>query len=197
MGMSHPILIDLPEQLTGARLLVRPYAAGDGPAVFEAVEESREHLLPWLPWGPNHKCVEDTEAMARTWRARWDQRDDLTVGLWRLSDRRYLGGSGLHRIDWHVRSFEIGYWIRKSEQGKGYVTEAASLLVNLAFETLEANRVFIRCAIGNDRSAAIPERLGFHLEGVLRSSNKDAQGVLRDMRVFGMTRADWFVNAGS
>ena len=58
----NPILLDLPEQLVGERVLVRPYRPGDGGALWEAVEESREHILPWLPWGDTHKTRADSEA---------------------------------------------------------------------------------------------------------------------------------------
>jgi ribosomal-protein-serine acetyltransferase len=195
--VDPPILIDLPEQMVGDRVLVRPYRAGDGQAVFDAVDESRDHILPWLPWGPFHTCPEETEKQVRKWRARWDLREDLAVGIWDKESGDYCGGSGLHRIDWSVRSFEIGYWIRKSKHGSGYVTEAVRLLTLLAFDGLAANRVFIRCAVGNDRSAAVPRRLGYREEGILRASAKDANGEVRDVLLFAITRPDWPVSAVS
>ncbi len=186
-----PILIDLPDELVGERTVVRPYRAGDGAALFEAIDESREHILPWMPWGPQHAKPSDTEAFVRQARARYDRREDLPLAFFDRHTRRILGGTGLHRIDWAVRSFEIGYWVRVSAQGKGYVTETALLLTKLCFEVLEANRVTITVAVENERSAAIPPRLGFKLEGTLRNSIRDAHGVLHDRLVFGMTPEEW------
>ena len=97
----------------------------------------------------------------------------------------------MHRIDWTIRRFEIGYWVRASETGKGYVTEAARLLCELCFGLLEANRVFIRCASTNVKSAAVPQRLGFKLEGKLANEGVNTSGELYDMLVFGMTPEVW------
>ena len=182
-----PLLIDLPTQLLGERVLVRPYQPGDGQALWEAVEESREHILPWLPWGDTHKSPADSEAFVRRNQGRWILREDLPLSIWEKTSGKYLGGSGLHRIDWEVPSFEIGYWLRRSATGQGYMTETVWLICRLAFETLKANRVFIRCATGNLNSAAIPPRLGFQHEGTLRNSVRNASGELCDMMMFAMT----------
>jgi len=186
-----PILIDLPEELVGERTIVRPYRSGDGGALFDAIDESREHILPWMPWGPSHAKPEDSEAFVRQARTRYDQREDLPLAFFDRNTRRILGGTGLHRIDWNVRAFEIGYWIRASAQGNGYVTETAALLTQMSFDLLEAKRVSITVAVANTRSAAIAKRLGFILEGTLRNSIKDANGNLHDRLVFAMTPEEW------
>jgi len=188
---TPPILINLPDELVGDRVVVRPYRAGDGPALFEAVEESREHILPWLPWGPNHKTPEDSEAVIRKALANWITREDMMVGVWERESGRYLGGSGLHRINWDVPSFEIGYWVRRTAEGHGFISEAVRLMCGLTFDTLHANRVRIQCATANVRSAAIPKRLGFVHEGTLRNAGVDTAGELIDIQVFAMTPADY------
>jgi ribosomal-protein-serine acetyltransferase len=186
-----PILRDLPDELVGERVVVRQYRSGDGAALFEAVEESREHLQPWMPWEANHKSVADSEAIVRRGAANWLSREDLMAGVWERATGRYLGGSGLHRMKWEVPSFEIGYWLRRSATGQGYMTEAVTLLTTMAFETLNANRVFIGCAVENERSAAIPRRLGFVLEATLRNHARDGDGVLHDHYIFAMTPQDY------
>ena len=188
---TTPILIDLPDVLHGPRLLVRPYRAGDGAALWEAVEESREHIRPWLPWGPMHQSPADSEASVRRWQAKWLTREDLAVGLWDKATGRFLGGSGLHRINWDIPSFEIGYWLRQTAEGHGYMTEAGRLLCSLAFKTLGAQRVIIRCEAGNARSAAVAQRLGFVQEGILRNESRDTSGDVRDMALFAMTPGDY------
>ena len=63
------------------------------------------------------------------WAARYLLREDLAMFIFERDvmgrEGRFLGGTGLHRIDWTLRSFEIGYWRRKGFGGHGYVTEAA------------------------------------------------------------------------
>ena len=54
---------------------------------------------------------------------------------------------------------------------------------------MKANRVEIRCDSLNKKSRAIPEKLGFKLEGTLESASVAVDGNgLRDMCVFAMTR---------
>src|SRR5690606_11812221 len=73
-----------------------------------------------------------------------------------------------HRMDWAVRSFEIGYWIRKDAEGQGIVTEAVNAITRYAFEQLQARRVETRFETENLRSRAVAERLGYDLDGCLR-----------------------------
>ncbi len=186
-----PILCDLPDELLGERILVRPLRPGDGAVIFDAVEESRAEIGPWLPWVEKTRTPDDSEAAARRGAARWLLREDLMVGLWDRETGRYLGGSGLHRIDWAVPSFEIGYWLRTSAWGRGYVSEAVQVLCRFAFETLGANRVEIRCDLRNTRSAAVPTRLGFTQEACLRNDVRNGAGAVRDTLVFALTPGDY------
>jgi RimJ/RimL family protein N-acetyltransferase len=180
------ILRDLPEQVVGERVIVRPYRPGDGQAVWEAIEEARETLKPWMPWVDKHRSPADSEEFVRRSHGNWHLRQDLIVGVWERESRAFLGGSGLHPKDPDLPSYEIGYWLRPSAVGRGLMTEAVRLLCGLAFETLGANRVFIRCDARNERSAAIARRLGFVLEGTFRNDARDTSGALRDTMWFGM-----------
>jgi len=188
---SAPVLRDLPDEIVGPRILLRPLRSGDGAAIFEAVEESRTEIAPWLPWVEKTQMPSDSEEAARRGAARWLLREDLMVGIWDCNTDRCLGGSGLHRIDWTVPAFEIGYWLRTSAWGQGYASEAVQVLCRFAFETLGANRVEIRCDAKNTRSAAVPERLGFVREAYLRNDGRDRGGELRDTLIFALTPDDY------
>lgn len=189
--MILPILLEIPEGVPGARVLLRPFRREDAQAVWEAKEESFEHLRPWLPWAEKERSLEDTIAFIARARARWLLREDLTVGIFHRASNRFLGASGLHRINWPVRLFEIGYWIRASEEGRGYVTETVQALTRLAFEVLGANRVEIRMDPRNVRSKKIPEQLGFTLEGTLRRCALGSDGEATDRHIFALIREDY------
>lgn len=189
--MILPILLDIPEELHGPRVLLRPVRPEDAQAVWEAKEESFEHLRAWLPWAERERSFEDSVAFIARARARWLLREDLTVGIFDRASGRFLGGSGLHRINWPLRLFEIGYWIRVSEQGKGYVTETVQVLTRFAFDMLRANRVEIRVDPLNVRSRRVPERLGFVLEGTLRRSGLSSSGEVTDRDIFALIPEDY------
>jgi len=83
-----------------------------------------------------------------------------------------------------VPYFSIGYWLAASAEGHGYMTEAASALVEYALRELGARRLEITCDARNTRSAAVARRLGFEQEGLLRNHMRLSDGALRDTLVF-------------
>ncbi len=187
----HPTLIPLPDELRSARLVIRPYRPDDAPAVFAAIDESRALLSPWLPWVHYHRDVGDTRDFCTRAAAGWLLRSSLDLGIFAARDGAYLGGTGIPRLDWRARTFEIGYWLRGAATGQGYVGEAVRMLARLAFEELGANRLEIRCDARNDRSKHVPERLGFPLEARLRNDALDPAGQPRDTLVFAIIPEDY------
>lgn len=182
--------IPLFDELRDPRVVVRPYRSEDAAALREAVEESREHIRPWLPFADAHQTIEESRDWIAHTMAEWLLRENFALGIWEANTARYLGGIGLHPRDWAVRSFEIGYWLRASAEGHGYMSEAARLLVEAAAHLLHANRLAIRCDARNRRSAAVAERLGFVREGELRNHSLAADGTLRTTLVYGLTPDD-------
>jgi ribosomal-protein-serine acetyltransferase len=85
---------------------------------------------------------------------------------------------------------EIGYWISAKFEGNGIITHSCKALIAYAFNELKLNRVEIRCATENGRSRAIPERLGFKLEGVLRESEW-RHTRFYDMAIYGLLQNEW------
>jgi RimJ/RimL family protein N-acetyltransferase len=152
----YPTLIELPDELRSARIVVRPYRADDAEAVYAAIDESRDRLSPWLPWVHRHQSPDDSRDFCIRSAANWLARTTLEVGIFDARDGRFLGASGFPRLDWRARIFETGYWLRRSAEGHGYVSEAVQLLARLAFERLSANRLEIRCDARNNRSRAVP-----------------------------------------
>lgn len=188
--ISYRTLIPLFEELYGQRVLVRPYRESDAQALFEAIGESRDHLRPWLPFADAHQTVEETQDWIIHGLSDWLLRANFHLGIWEKGVSRYLGGIGLHPHSWETRYFEIGYWLRTSAVGKGYVTEAARLLTDFAFNELAATRVQIRCDERNVHSAAVARRLGYVQEARLRNDVKAPDGSLRTTLVFSLISTD-------
>lgn len=164
-----PILINFPEEIHTNRLLIRKPLPGDGEVVYEAMQASLNELKPWLPWANCEQSKEEVEAIVREAHAKFLTREDLRLHIFNRETGEFIGGTGLHRINWDVPKFEIGYWIDKRQSGKGYITESTQALTEFAFRELHAKRVEIRCDSKNSKSRAIPEKLGFTLEGILKN----------------------------
>jgi RimJ/RimL family protein N-acetyltransferase len=178
------ILLDFPDHFETERLLLRAPRPGDGQPLNDAICESIDNLRPWMHWAQTLQTVEQTETIVRQAAARFYLREELRLHLFRKSDGLLVGSSGMHHIDWLVPRFEIGYWVRASLEGQGYVTEAVNGITHFAFETLMAQRMEILCDVKNTRSAAVAERCGYRLEARLRRDSRAPDGSIRDTLVF-------------
>lgn len=179
----NPILLEFPHEFETPRLWIRAPRPGDGAVVNEAVRESFAELTQWMPWAQHEPSVEESEEYCRRAQARFLTREELQLQLF-LRDGTFAGSSGLHRIDWDVPRFEIGYWLRTSLHGQGLMTEAVIGIAAFAFDYLGAQRVEIRCDARNEKSAAVARRAGFELEACLRREVRDHHGALRDTLVY-------------
>ena len=186
----HPTLIPLPDELRSERLVLRPYCPEDAEQVFAAVDESREHLRPWMPWVDGHASRDDSRDYCARSAANWLLRAELHLGIFEAASGRYLGGTGMHDPDWDLRAFSVGYWLRATAVGRGYATEAVRRLVDLAFGDLAARRVELRCDARNGPSRRVAERAGFVLEGRLRQASLAPDGQPADVLVFALIADD-------
>lgn len=156
--------------------------------LFAMIDANRAYLRRWLPWLDANTAPGHTAAFIRASLRQLGERDGMACGI---SVRGRLAGViGLHRIDWPNRRTSLGYWIAEADEGKGYVTRAAAEVLEYVFEELGLNHVEIACAPGNTRSCAIPERLGFVREGVLRQREWLYDRFV-DHVVYGLTAAEW------
>lgn len=188
----NPIMLTIPESFHTERLTIRAPQWGDGAAVNEAVRESAEQLRLWLPFAEKIPSLEESEMTVRKARLQYLERTDMILHLRDRHTDEFLGSSGLHRIDWNARCFEIGYWIRTLRAGEGLMTEAVRGIEQFAITHLEANRLEIRCDARNVRSAKVAERAGYTLEGILRKMRRDSTGTLVDFMVFSKVRGSEF-----
>ncbi|KMP35583.1 acetyltransferase [Bacillus cereus] len=185
----NPLLFDFPSEFYTERLFIRMPKPGDGKAVYDAIQASMKELKPWMVFAQKEQTKEEVEVSIRKSHIQFLQREDLRLLVFSKETGEFIASAGLHRINWDIPQFEIGYWIDSRFSGKGYMVEAAKGITDYAFSELKANRVEIRCDSLNKKSRAIPEKLGFKLEGTLESASVAVDGNgLRDMCVFAMTR---------
>ncbi|WP_308721928.1 GNAT family N-acetyltransferase [Paenibacillus polysaccharolyticus] len=187
-GAVDPVMLEFPESFDTERLTIRSPQWGDGADVNEAIRESVKELRPWLPFAENIPTLEESEASVRKARLQFLERSDLMLHLRDKATDEFVGSSGLHRMDWSARSFEIGYWVRTSRLGEGLVAEAVRGIEQFAIVHLQANRLEIRCDARNVRSASVAKRLGYTQEGILRRIKRDRTDAWVDMIIFSKVR---------
>jgi ribosomal-protein-serine acetyltransferase len=189
--MLNPLLIELPVPIKTPRLLVRPPKAGDGKMLNKAILDSFDNLNRWMPWADHKPTIEESEIVVRTAQARWILREDLMFLLYDPSGVELLGATGLHRINWKLPSFEIGYWVHTMHAGQSIITESTNALVRYAFKQLKAVRVEIRCDEDNRASRRVAEKLHFVSEGILyKNSLKPGNQDIRNTVVYARYNSD-------
>lgn len=106
--------------------------------------------------------------------------------VWKL-----VGNCGVFGIELTHRSGELGIMIGdKTEWDKGYGSEAMTLLLRHAFETLNLNRAFLRVYADNTRAVRSYEKAGFVLEGRLREAVYK-HGKYDDVLIMSVLRSEW------
>jgi RimJ/RimL family protein N-acetyltransferase len=178
------ILDQLPESLHTERLLIRVARPGDGAMFNEAILDSQVELAPWLGWVTPAPTLAESEAKCCAAHERFLRNEDLMAFFLTRDTGELAGGSGLHKADWTLRQFEVGYWGRTRFAGSGLMTEGVRALARHAIESLGAHRVFLTTDERNLRSRLLAERAGFEYEGTLRKDRLDLQGRLRNTRVY-------------
>lgn len=179
-----PRPIPAPGPIRTERLVLRCWQRDDAPLVKEAIDSSLDELRQWMPWARSEPSpLESIAQRIEQFRRAFEEGRDWTYGILDAAESRVIGGSGLHPRTRPGR-LEIGYWIRSSDTGQGFATEAAAALADRAFRLHGAEGVEIRCDPRNARSAAVPQRLGFVLEQTLVGDTTAPDGSVRDTQVW-------------
>ncbi len=191
--MPDPRHFPVPEAFETPRLLLRPFSVADAPQLHEALVESidalREHLW-FLPWVAEPQTLRSAEARCRQAQGNFLLRADLPYLAFERCAGRLVASVGLHRTDWSLPKTEVGYWVRTSEVGKGYASEAVNALTAWALEGMGATRVALVTDEFNVGSRAVALRCGFRLEGILHHEARSPDGRLRNTCVYANLPAD-------
>ena len=157
-------------------------------ALFSLVNRNRDYLGAWLSFVERMETVKDIEAYVHRGLEQLAKNNGFQLGIWLHGE--LVGVIGLHYISPQFRCTEIGYWLGAEYEGHGIMTKACRYLCSYLFEELGLNRIEIRCAETNAKSRAIPERLGFTLEGKLRQLGYTREGLV-DYLVYGLLAGEW------
>jgi RimJ/RimL family protein N-acetyltransferase len=176
-------------QIRTKRLLVRRYRADDLDRLAEI--QSLPEVARYLYWEPRTRAQVEPALALRIAQTRLERDDDsVTLAVERLEDGLLLGDATIFLRSLTHRQVEVGYVFHPDAGGHGYATEATRALVDLAFDDLEAHRVFARTDARNTASAALLRRLGFRQEAHFREA-EIFKGAWGDELVFAVLADEW------
>lgn len=146
------------ETLTGSDVILRRWRLDDLPALHRAVNESLDHLAPWMPFAVGGYSVADGEVFLTRCRAEWDAGLNFNYAIAAAGADDVIAGScGL--MSRPGDGFEIGYWLHAAYTGRGLATWASQLMIAEAWR-VGADYVMLRHDEANVRSRAVAQRLG-------------------------------------
>jgi ribosomal-protein-serine acetyltransferase len=190
---------------------LRTFHPDDATEIFNLVDRNRARLRPWI----HPSALPETPQAARVFAIECffnslaDPMEALTIyadyfqeldgyfrgkspqsemGLW--VDERLVGAVSMSCLEDSPTAVEFGYWITEEHEGKGIITRCVSALMDYAMDNMDIQRFVIGCAANNQRSRAVPERLGYRLH-VTQPSKEVVGEFVYDRVIYGIRASAW------
>ncbi|NQW18297.1 MAG: GNAT family N-acetyltransferase [Chloroflexi bacterium] len=160
----------------------------DAETLYGVIDRNRDYLREWLDFVPGTSSVEVTRGVIERWQQDANEASNFNYVI--EYSGSIIGACGAMRLQERQNLAELGYWLAEDMQGRGIVTRICRALLRWLFEDRKVNRVEICSAAPNKKSRAVPERLGFTLEGYLRDQTL-LDGKYFDTAVYSMLAREW------
>jgi RimJ/RimL family protein N-acetyltransferase len=172
--------------------VVRPYREEDAAALLEALQNSYEHLRPWMPWARPDDTLEDRRDYCRRMARDFEAGTDYTMGL--FEGETLLAATGFHlRVGAkELKNAEIGMWVRGDRAGGGVGTRLLSMLLEWGFsDDWGWERLVWKCDAANVGSARVAEKNGMRLEGRFLKDSLNVAGERSDTLQYALLRGEY------
>lgn len=186
-------MTELPLPLVTARLLLRPYEAGDLGAIHDMF--SREDVCRYLPWEPMDLDQARAKLQQRVQQVRLDADGDaLVLAAVERATSRFAGEFMLRRTSIASRQGEIGWSLHPDVHGRGLATEGAREVLRLGFDVVGLHRIAALCDDRNGASVRVMERLGMRQEAHLLESELHEDGWAGEC-IYALLESEWRARA--
>jgi RimJ/RimL family protein N-acetyltransferase len=180
-----------PDVIETQRLVLRCYQSGDALGILELVQQNRLQLVREFAQMAGLQNLEEARLLVAEKREHWSVGKSFCYGIWRKHPNEQIGQIQVKNVAWEIPSAELGYFISNSSQRQGYASESIKGILELAFQGLEFQRIFVRVLSSNRGSFSLAKRLGFLEEGLHRKSFRSGLGELHDVHYLALTNDDF------
>ena len=160
----------------------------DAVSLLNLVNANRAYLREWLPWVDSMQTVANFKQYIIDSNKQAVDKTDFGYAI--IIDKNIVGRIGMHRINRQNKIGEIGYWLSDGLQGGGIITKCCKALISHGFTALNLNRIEIKCAVENEKSRAIAEKLQFKQEGILKQAEW-LNGKFINLYLYAMLKEEW------
>lgn len=179
-------------ELQSERLVLKPHEVSFAYAtmVYTIIKENWVYLTRFLDKLLDVKAAEDEFAFFESSNKAWQEMNKAEYGMW-TKQGELIGTCGVFNVDYDAASCEIGYWLKPSQTGKGYMTEAVKTLED-EFFARGFNRIIIVMDTENTPSEKVAIRRGYTKEGIMRQWHYNPTfKSYRDMCLYGKLKSEW------
>ncbi len=193
---NHP---DIPISFESRRLHLRSYRPGDGPCYYAVCLRNRKHLLRYESDNVvmQLKSQEDAENTVCELAELWEKRKSFFIGVFDKQDGHFVAQIYVGPVNWDLPEFQIGFFVDKDHEGRGYMTEAVKVTLGFVFHRLGARRVSAECDDTNIRSMRVLERCGMAREGMIRENKRNTDGTISGTNLYGLLKDEFERICGS
>lgn len=175
------------------RLLLRELRAGDENDIHEYASDPE--VVRLMIWGPNtREATQEFLARALEQQMQWP-RPNVGLAIELKSEQRLIGSIELRAHEDANRTADFGYVLNRRYWGRGYMTESARAVLDIAFRRLNLHRVWATCDARNRKSYRVMEKLGMRREG-LQVKNTCEKGEWRDTCLYAILEEEWLRASG-
>lgn len=157
-------------------------------SLYNTIEGNRDHLSNFLGWVNNMQSEEDVRTYIKNWELLCQEGKEVSFVI--FYEEELVGRIGIHHINHQNKLGAIGYWLSKKAEGHGIITKSCEELLSYGFGELNLNRIEIKTATKNHKSQAIPQKLNFIREGVLRQAEL-VNNTFLDLVLYSLLRSEW------
>lgn len=158
-----------PQLIEAEKVLLKKHTLDLAETMFQCIVKDRKRLQEFLPWVNATNSNIDTQNFIKSTINEWETFELFDYGIFEKESNVYVGNLGVHTISWSHHHCELGYWITQKFEGKGFILDAVTAIEKVCFQN-GFNRIEIRCSSKNHKSASVPKRLAYNLEGELKQS---------------------------
>jgi len=173
------------------KITIRQPLASFAEPIFKVVHNQRAYLREWLPWVDQTKTAADVSIFIEEANAFNIAKKQFVNFI--FDENQIIGSISFVYINQDNAFGEIGYWLDQKYQGKGIISECCKKMIEYGFMNLSLNRIEIKMASNNQKSKAIPERLGFIHEGTLREASI-IRNQLHNVELYSLLKKEWSNN---
>jgi RimJ/RimL family protein N-acetyltransferase len=156
-----------PLALSDGAVEIRQFESQDLPALYQATAESINQLCTWMNWCTPNYSIDDCRRFLADATTAWELGSEFNFAIIDREHNLLHGSIALNRIDRTNDSANVGYWVRRTQAGRGIASRALRLVSRFAFGGLALERLEILVPEGNVASRRVAEKAGAIPDGNL------------------------------